>query len=78
MKILVAHNFYQQAGGEDGVFAAEVELLRRCGHEVETFTLRNDEIDHMGKIRALAATVWNRETYRSLGKVAAAFQLSVV
>ena len=71
MRVIVAHNFYQQAGGEDGVFAAEVDLLRRFGHEVETFTLRNDAVDQMGKLKALAATVWNRETYRSLRELAA-------
>ncbi|HEY8748823.1 MAG TPA: glycosyltransferase [Tepidisphaeraceae bacterium] len=78
MRVIVAHNFYQQAGGEDGVFAAEVDLLRRFGHEVETFTLRNDAIDQMGKLKALAATVWNRETYRSLRELAARFKPTVV
>jgi glycosyltransferase involved in cell wall biosynthesis len=78
MRVLVAHNFYQQAGGEDGVFAAEVDLLRRYGHEVETFTLRNDAVDRMGKLKALAATVWNRRTYRSLGELAASFKPEVV
>jgi glycosyltransferase involved in cell wall biosynthesis len=78
MKVIVAHNFYQQAGGEDGVFAAEVDLLRRFGHEVETFTLRNDAVDGMGKLKALAATVWNRQSYRSLRKLAARFKPEVV
>ena len=66
MTIVVAHNFYQQTGGEDQVFAAEVDLLRRNGHRVETFVLHNDAVDSMGKVRALAATLWNRESYRSL------------
>jgi glycosyltransferase involved in cell wall biosynthesis len=66
MKIVVAHNFYQHSGGEDQVFAAEVDLLRRHGNEVEIFTLSNDAIEQMGKLQALAATVWNRQTYHSL------------
>jgi glycosyltransferase involved in cell wall biosynthesis len=78
MKVLVAHNFYQQPGGEDAVFAAEMDLLRRFGHEVETFTLRNEAVDQMGRLRALAATVWNRQTRRSLGEVAASFKPQVV
>jgi glycosyltransferase involved in cell wall biosynthesis len=78
MKILVAHNFYQQAGGEDAVFAAEVELLRRFGHDVETFTLRNDAVDHMGKLKALAATIWNRESYRGVSELAARFRPAIV
>ena len=28
MNILVVHNFYQQPGGEDQVFADEVSMLR--------------------------------------------------
>ena len=78
MRLLVAHNFYQQAGGEDAVFAAEVELLRRFGHDVETFTLRNDAVDHMGKLKALAATVWNRESHRSVGDLVVKFRPEVV
>jgi len=78
MRILVAHNFYQQEGGEDAVFAAEVELLRRFGHEVETFTMRNDAIDRMGKFAALSATIWNRESYRSVSELAAKFRPAVV
>ena len=38
MRVLVVHNFYQQAGGEDTVFRAETALLRHHGHDVETFT----------------------------------------
>lgn len=66
MTIVVAHNFYQQTGGEDQVFAAEVDLLRRNGHRVETFVLHNDAVEGMWKVQALAATYWNRESYRRL------------
>ena len=34
MRILICHNFYQQPGGEDQVFASEVDLLRKFGHDV--------------------------------------------
>lgn len=44
MKILCVHNSYQQSGGEDAVFASEVELLRNAGHIVETLEVSNDEI----------------------------------
>jgi glycosyltransferase involved in cell wall biosynthesis len=66
MKIIVAHNFYQQAGGEDQVFEAEIALLKRFGHEVHPFIRRNDQVEAMGKLRVLAATVWNRESYRAM------------
>lgn len=44
MRILIAHNSYKQAGGEDTVFANETALLRRAGHDVETLAVSNDAI----------------------------------
>lgn len=44
MRILIAHNYYQQAGGEDSVFQAECALLERAGHEVIRYEVRNDTI----------------------------------
>ena len=38
MKILLCHNYYQEPGGEDQVFADEVGLLRSHGHEVVQYT----------------------------------------
>src|SRR5580698_8634661 len=61
MRILICHNFYQQAGGEDQVFAAETELLRKHGHDVQTFSLNNDSIDTMGKAHLVKATLWNAD-----------------
>ncbi|HZL34738.1 MAG TPA: glycosyltransferase family 4 protein [Tepidisphaeraceae bacterium] len=66
MRILVCHNFYQQPGGEDQVFAAEVELLRKFGHDVSTFEMDNDSVAGMSKPALMAATVWNRKTYRAM------------
>jgi glycosyltransferase involved in cell wall biosynthesis len=62
MKILVAHTFYQQPGGEDTVFAQEVQLLRDHGHQVVTYTRSNDEIEHYGltdKLMMFPRTVWS-------------------
>ena len=58
MRILVCHNFYQQPGGEDQVFAAEVDLLRLFGHEVTTFKMDNDAVNAMSKT-ALAMRISN-------------------
>ncbi len=60
MRVLICHNFYQQAGGEDQVFAAEAQLLRQFGHDVQTYAVHNDQIELMGKLKLAAATVWNR------------------
>lgn len=40
MRILVIHNFYQHAGGEDTVFQQEVEELKK-EHTVKTLTFHN-------------------------------------
>lgn len=44
LKVLVVHNSYQQAGGEDSVFEAEVRLLKEAGHQVSVLQVSNDEI----------------------------------
>lgn len=51
MNILVLHNRYQQAGGEDAVVAAERRLLADAGHEVTLLEPSSDSI------RGLARTV---------------------
>jgi glycosyltransferase involved in cell wall biosynthesis len=50
MKILLVHNSYQQIGGEDVVFENDRDLLSARGHQVCTYTRRNDEIDRYGLI----------------------------
>ena len=64
MKILKCHNFYQQPGGEDASFEAEVRLLESYGHEVVHFTLHNDAIREIGRFGAAGRTVWNPESHR--------------
>ncbi|WP_151447524.1 glycosyltransferase family 4 protein [Lacisediminimonas profundi] len=60
MKILIAHNAYQQRGGEDVVVDAEIQLLRGRGHQVDTYRRHNAElVDHPG---AAASAIWSRRT----------------
>lgn len=69
MKIVLIHNAYQQAGGEDAVLQAEAALLSEKGHEVTTFRRRNDEIQVNGflsQARLGWETVWARSSYRQL------------
>lgn len=60
MRVLICHNFYQQGGGEDQVFAAESELLRKFGHEVQTHSVHNDAVELQGRLKLAASTIWNR------------------
>jgi glycosyltransferase involved in cell wall biosynthesis len=69
MRIIVAHNYYRQPGGEDEVFASEVALLRAHGHDVETFVMRNDDIELMGKLATVRATLWNGQSNQRLRKL---------
>ena len=66
MKIFLIHNFYQQPGGEDQVFADEAALLEANGHEVTRFSVHNDAIREMGGLRVAALTLWSRPAYRDL------------
>ncbi len=45
VRVLLAHNFYQQAGGEDAVVENERALLASHGHEVRLCCVSNDGID---------------------------------
>lgn len=66
MKVLFCHNYYQQPGGEDQVFADETRLLESRGHHVLRYTLHNDEIARIGRLEAARRTFWNRDSYASL------------
>jgi glycosyltransferase involved in cell wall biosynthesis len=66
MKILLCHNYYQQPGGEDQVFADEANLLESRGHDVVRFTMHNDDINEMNPLSVAAKTLWNRGSHREL------------
>ena len=62
MKIILCHNFYRQAGGEDRVLADEERLLRDHGHEVVRFTRDSKDIRGQGNLQLAIGAVWNRKT----------------
>ena len=59
MKILVAHNRYHYRGGEDTVVDAELELLRRHGHQVMLYSRDNRELASMTAREAAASVLWS-------------------
>ncbi len=61
MKILIVHNRYQQAGGEDNVVAAEAKLLADHGHNVELWSVDNKNLPSSltGKIKTALATTYS-------------------
>jgi glycosyltransferase involved in cell wall biosynthesis len=62
--VLSIHNFYQQPGGEDTVFATEVATLERQGHRVIRYEEHNDRIGN-GALAGIA-TIWNHASYRRI------------
>ena len=68
MKVLIAHNTYQHAGGEDVVVQQEGDLLRRMGHEVIEYRRSNHElgVTTLGGLSALKDTLWSSQSYREI------------
>lgn len=66
MRVLTVHNYYQQPGGEEQIWATESALLESYGHEVIRYTLDNDAIKGMNPLLLAKNTVWNSGVYREL------------
>lgn len=69
MKILFAHNHYQQRGGEDGVVAAEIRMLEANGHCVIRYQRDNDEFKARGvlaKIEAGIDTFYSAQSFHEI------------
>lgn len=78
MKILIAHNAYQQRGGEDAVVDAESELLREHGHEIVLYQQHNDALKQMSKTSAAATAIWSRRCAGEVEKLCADFRPDVI
>jgi len=77
-RVLVVHNRYQLPGGEDAVVDAEVELLRRHGHAVETYLRDNDELEKMSRMEAFTQAVWSRRTWKDITGLVDVFRPDVI
>ncbi|MBI3916641.1 MAG: glycosyltransferase family 4 protein [Betaproteobacteria bacterium] len=77
-RILVVHNRYQLPGGEDAVVEAEIELLRRNGHAVETYLRDNRDLTAMKAVEAFAHTLWSRRTWNDIARLTARFRPDVI
>jgi len=79
MRILVAHNRYKYAGGEDSVMAAEVAMLRRAGHEIEVLEADNRSIDGvLAKIAAAGSLFQSPSSSRKMVELLRAFRPEIV
>lgn len=66
MNIVLVHNHYQQPGGEDQVFGAEIALLKAQGHEVTRYTVHNDEVVGLSSLALAKSTFWNTDQHHRL------------
>ncbi len=81
MRILVVHNRYTQAGGEDTVVDGEVAALRARGHEVELVDVRNtdpgDDAGAAERMRIARRAVWSPDAAEAITHAARSFQPDV-
>ena len=78
MKIVLCHNYYQQAGGEDRVFHDEEQLLLSHGHEVSLFTMHNDSVSEMSRLGVATSAIWNGRTAKDLQELVESEQADIV
>jgi glycosyltransferase involved in cell wall biosynthesis len=78
MRVLIAHNEYQQPGGEDAVVRAEADLLRSRGHDVRLYLRHNDELRTTAPAAAALGTAWSRRTAREVDRILDEFRPDVV
>ena len=81
MKILLVHNRYQQIGGEDSVFQADIELLEDAGHQVILYERDNAEIKGYSatqRITLFKNTTWSTESQKDVYQILRKEQPQVV
>lgn len=66
MRVLIAHNAYQQKGGEDSVVDAEMAMLRERGHDVRAYLRHNNELEHLSTLAAARQMFWSGRTRKEL------------
>ncbi len=81
MKIFVAHNHYQQYGGEDAVSLSEIELLKKKGEEVLFYERSNQEIQSLNafsRFNVMMSMPFSQSSYRAVKEKIRAFKPDVV
>jgi len=66
VKILLAHNFYKNPGGEDQCVAAETGLLTSHGHDVMHYFVSNEATDGLRRADLALRTLWSFPAYRQI------------
>ena len=74
MKVLIVHNRYRTAGGEESVVEEESNLLRQKGHDVRLFLEDNQHILQEPTWKSALNAVWSVSTYRALTDIISDFK----
>lgn len=78
MRVLMMHNYYQQAGGEDAVVAEEIALLKRNDVAVELYAKHNDSINAMPRAQLALDTLWSKKSAAEVSAVIERFKPDVI
>jgi glycosyltransferase involved in cell wall biosynthesis len=72
MKIVLVHNTYREAGGEDVVFESERRLLERAGHSVTPYVRSNTEMQDdsvIARIAIVPRMLWSSKTRHEVAAI---------
>lgn len=78
LRVLIAHNRYQQRGGEDMVVEAEAALLRQHGHPVDCMWRDNHDVAGMSRWRLAGETLWSARSGREFAERVVAFRPDIL
>ena len=76
MKILLVHNFYRTAGGEERYVKSLAKLLTRKGHKVLIYSKNNKTIPDgfIPRVKVSLSMFWNKRVYDELGEFIDSFR----
>jgi hypothetical protein len=66
MRVLLCHNRYQKAGGEDSAYEAQHRLLEEHGYEVVCYERSNEEQHGRAPVAMAASALWSARTWRDV------------
>lgn len=81
MNILLVHNFYKIAGGEDTVFECEKSMLEKHGHNVISYTRNNKELDDLGPAKKLFTAIhsdFSKQVYSEISSLIKKHKIDIV
>lgn len=79
MRVVIVHNHYQQAGGEDVAIQDDYGVLARHGHQVQLLEASNDHIRNLAeKARTALTAVYSPSSKRRMAAVLSEFKPDLV